>query len=125
MKFIATAALLSLFLIPAESPAFHWRPGDRDRDRDRYERRDDWHDRYRSGRYDDRRERYRQEREARIAFDREHPRYPRQYCHKHQYPLHSDDKRRHCHNWDVEDRYSSHDRDDDRGGWWPWGGWWR
>lgn len=39
---------------------------------------------------------------AQENFEREHPRWPSSYCHKHRFPLHADDKRRHCHNWDNE-----------------------
>jgi len=35
-------------------------------------------------------------------FERNHPRRPGSYCHKHQFPQHRDDTRRHCHNWDNE-----------------------
>lgn len=39
---------------------------------------------------------------AQENFEREHPRSPSSYCHKHRVPLHGDDKRRHCHNWQNE-----------------------
>ena len=116
MKLSLILIMMMLFLLPSASFGFHWRPDSRDRHR--YDRPPD------RSRYDDWRDRYRQEREARYAFDREHPRYPRYYCHKHQYPLHADDKRRHCHNWDTEDAYSSYGRSGyssyDRPVWWPW-----
>jgi hypothetical protein len=35
-------------------------------------------------------------------FEREHPRWPRVYCHTHRYPLHRDDTRKHCHNWNRD-----------------------
>ena len=41
---------------------------------------------------------------SRVAenFEREHPRWPRVYCHTHRYPLHPGDSRRHCHNWNRD-----------------------
>lgn len=41
---------------------------------------------------------------SRVAenFEREHPRWPRGYCHTHRYPLHRDDTREHCHNWNRD-----------------------
>ncbi len=42
-------------------------------------------------------------------YAREHPRWPRAYCHRHRYRLHADDKRRHCHDWDRGGRYGDHD----------------
>ena len=41
---------------------------------------------------------------SRVAenFEREHPRWPRVYCHTHRYPLHRDDTREHCHNWNRD-----------------------
>jgi hypothetical protein len=57
-------------------------------------------------------------------FEREHPRWPRVYCHTHRYPLHRDDTREHCHNWnrnsweEARQRWSGgwygYDRRDDR-----------
>jgi hypothetical protein len=35
-------------------------------------------------------------------FEREHPRWPRVYCHTHRYPLHPGDTREHCHNWNRD-----------------------
>ena len=35
-------------------------------------------------------------------FEREHPRWPRVYCHTHRFPLHRDDTREHCHNWNRD-----------------------
>ena len=81
---------------------------------------------------------------AQENFVRDHPRSPSSYCHKHRFPLHGDDKRRHCHNWEREswrqaylalgDGSYAWRRDDRRDG--PWdrdrygighdrrGGWW-
>jgi hypothetical protein len=39
---------------------------------------------------------------AQENFVRNHPRRPSSYCHRHQFPEHRDDKRRHCHNWENE-----------------------
>jgi hypothetical protein len=43
-------------------------------------------------------------------FEREHPRWPRVYCHTHRYPLNPDDTRRHCHNWNVVSWEEARDR---------------
>ncbi len=41
-------------------------------------------------------------------FERDHPRRPRAYCHRHRHRLHGDDKRRHCHNWNRESWRTAH-----------------
>jgi hypothetical protein len=82
MRFVLSAILMMTTLFVGFGPSFA----------------DDWRGRYSNGR------------RAQYAYEREHPRWPRQYCHKHKYPLHSDDKRRHCHNWDDEDRFSARGR---------------
>ncbi len=43
-------------------------------------------------------------------FDREHPRWPRAYCHTHRYPLHGGDTREHCHNWNRNSWQESRQR---------------
>jgi len=43
-------------------------------------------------------------------FERDHPRRPSTYCHRHRHRLHGDDKRRHCHNWNRESWRSAHGR---------------
>jgi hypothetical protein len=72
LKALTFAALLT---VPASALAH---------DYDRY-------DRWRAGR-------------SRVAenFEREHPRWPRVYCHTHRFPLHQDDTREHCHNWNRQ-----------------------
>jgi len=49
-------------------------------------------------------------------FEREHPRWPRVYCHTHRYPLHRDDSREHCHNWNRDSWEAARQR-------WSGGGW--
>ena len=107
MKRSLVAALLTLLLLPTTSFARDWRDYDRRdyrRDRYSYDRRDAWRDRYNA------------ERQARDAFEQQHPRWPRSYCHRHQIPLNRDDTRRHCHNWNTEDRYDAHNGPFG----WPW-----
>ena len=50
------------------------------------------------------------------SFEREHPRWPRAYCHTHRYPLHRDDTREHCHNWNRDSWQTARQR-------WGGGGW--
>ena len=78
MKIAYTALTLAVLLVPAAALA------------DNFDRRD--------GRGISVRER----------FERDHPRWPRVYCHRHRHRLHSDDKRRHCHNWERESWRSAH-----------------
>jgi hypothetical protein len=66
----------------------------------------------------DRYDRWRDAR-SRVAetFEREHPRWPRVYCHTHRYPLHRDDMRRHCHNWNRDSWHEARRRISGYGGW--------
>jgi hypothetical protein len=51
-------------------------------------------------------------------FEREHPRWPRVYCHTHRYPLNHDDTREHCHNWNRNSWEEARQRWTGYGGWW-------
>jgi hypothetical protein len=52
-------------------------------------------------------------------FERDHPRWPRVYCHTHRYPLNPDDTREHCHNWNRQSWEEARQRWTGYGG----GGW--
>ncbi len=112
MKTGITTFLAALLLLPAVSFAHD----SRGRDSYRYSRRDRVED----------------------AFERQHPRWPRFYCHRHAIPLNADDTREHCHNWNRDSRYRYGDnyryndryrygnrsRSNDRSVFWPWNRFW-
>jgi hypothetical protein len=90
MKTVIKALTFAAVLVPAAAMA---------RDYDRYP------DRWRPAR-------------SRVAenFERQHPRWPRAYCHTHRFPLHRDDSREHCHNWNRDSWQAARQR-------WSGGGW--
>ena len=58
----------------------------------------------------DRYDRWRVTSRAAENFERQHPRWPRVYCHTHRYPLHRDDTRKHCHNWSRDSWHEARQR---------------